>query len=114
MIVWGMFLLCIGFISMAIASEPWLLLLSCLLSALGGLLFDPPRMGLTIKFTLPHKHGKFISLLMIQDNARAVIGTLIGGILIDYDFQLVCWCGAAIFFLCGLFNIFFLSLIILL
>lgn len=42
MIVIGMFLRCIGFISMAIASQPWLLLLSCLLSALGGLLFDPP------------------------------------------------------------------------
>ncbi|MCX8649276.1 multidrug efflux MFS transporter MdtH [Gilliamella sp. B2776] len=108
MIVTGMFLRCIGFISMAIANEPWLLLLSCLLSALGGLLFDPPRMGLTIKFTRPHERGKFISLLMIQDNAGAVIGALIGGILIDYDFHLVCWCGAFIFFLCGIFNMFFL------
>ena len=108
MIVTGMFLRCVGFISMAVASEPWLLLLSCLLSALGGLLFDPPRMGLTIKFTRPHERGKFISLLMIQDNAGAVIGALIGGILIDYDFHLVCWCGAFIFFLCGIFNIFFL------
>jgi MFS transporter, DHA1 family, multidrug resistance protein len=108
MIVAGMFLRCVGFISMAIASDPWLLLLSCLLSALGGLLFDPPRMGLTIKFTRPHERGKFISLLMIQDNAGAVIGALIGGILIDYDFHLVCWCGAFIFFLCGIFNFFFL------
>ncbi|OCG28101.1 multidrug resistance protein MdtH [Gilliamella sp. wkB108] len=106
MIVMGMFLRSVGFVSMAIASDPWLLLLSCLLSALGGLLFDPPRMGLTIKFTRPHERGKFISLLMIQDNAGAVIGALIGGILIDYDFQLVCWCGAFIFFLCGIFNLF--------
>lgn len=108
MIVAGMFLRCVGFIFMAIASNPWLLLLSCLFSALGGLLFDPPRMGLTIKFTRPHERGKFISLLMIQDNAGAVIGALIGGVLIDYDFHLVCWCGAFIFFLCGIFNIFFL------
>ena len=108
MIITGMFLRSIGFISMALATEHWLLLVSCLLSALGGLLFDPPRMGLTIKFTRPHERGKFISLLMIQDNAGAVIGALIGGILIDYDFQLVCWCGAFIFFLCGIFNIFFL------
>lgn len=108
MIITGMFLRSIGFISMALATEHWLLLVSCLLSALGGLLFDPPRMGLTIKFTRPHERGKFISLLMIQDNAGAVIGALIGGILIDYDFQLVCWCGAFIFFLCGIFNLFFL------
>ena len=108
MIINGMFLRSIGFISMALATEHWLLLVSCLLSALGGLLFDPPRMGLTIKFTRPHERGKFISLLMIQDNAGAVIGALIGGILIDYDFQLVCWCGAFIFFLCGIFNLLFL------
>ena len=108
MIITGMFLRSIGFISMALATEHWLLLISCLLSALGGLLFDPPRMGLTIKFTRPHERGKFISLLMIQDNAGAVIGALIGGILIDYDFQLVCWCGAFIFFLCGIFNLLFL------
>ena len=108
MIITGMFLRSIGFISMALATEHWLLLVSCLLSALGGLLFDPPRMGLTIKFTRPHERGKFISLLMIQDNAGAVIGALIGGILIDYDFQLVCWCGAFIFFLCGIFNLLFL------
>ena len=108
MIITGMFLRSIGFISMALATEHWLLLISCLLSALGGLLFDPPRMGLTIKFTRPHERGKFISLLMIQDNAGAVIGALIGGILIDYDFQLVCWCGALIFFLCGIFNLMYL------
>ncbi|OCG09516.1 multidrug resistance protein MdtH [Gilliamella apis] len=108
MIITGMFLRSIGFISMALATEHWLLLVSCLLSALGGLLFDPPRMGLTIKFTRPHERGKFISLLMIQDNAGAVIGALIGGILIDYDFQLVCWCGAFIFFLCGIFNLIYL------
>ncbi len=108
MIITGMFLRSIGFISMALATEHWLLLVSCLLSALGGLLFDPPRMGLTIKFTRPHERGKFISLLMIQDNAGAVIGALIGGILIDFDFQLVCWCGAFIFFLCGIFNLIYL------
>ena len=108
MIITGMFLRSVGFISMALATEHWLLLVSCLLSALGGLLFDPPRMGLTIKFTRPHERGKFISLLMIQDNAGAVIGALIGGILIDYDFQLVCWCGAFIFFLCGIFNLIYL------
>lgn len=108
MIVLGMFLRGVGFVSMAIASQPWLLLLSCLLSALGGLLFDPPRMGLTIKFTRPHERGRFISLLMIQDNAGAVIGALLGGFLIDYNFQFVCWCGAIIFFLCGLFNMIFL------
>lgn len=108
LILSGMILRAIGFIAMALASQPWILLLSCLLSALGGLFFDPPRMGLAIKFTRPHERGKFISLLMIQDNAGAVIGALIGGFLIDYDFQLVCWIGALIFVLCAIFNFFYL------
>lgn len=108
MIIIGMLLRSIGFISMALAVEPWILIVSCLLSALGGLLFDPPRMGLAIKFTRPQERGRFISLLMIQDNAGAVIGALIGGFLIDYDFQLVCWIGALIFFLCAVFNTFYL------
>lgn len=108
MIIAGMFLRCIGFVSMALAVEPWILIVSCLLSALGGLLFDPPRMGLAIKFTRPHERGRFISLLMIQDNAGAVIGALIGGWLIDYDFQLVCWLGALVFFCCGIFNLIYL------
>lgn len=108
MIIAGMLLRALGFIAMALASQPWLLILSCFLSALGGLLFDPPRMALAIKFTRPHERGRFISLLMIQDNAGAVIGALIGGWLIDYDFQLVCWIGALIFFLCAIFNIIFL------
>ncbi|WP_392558346.1 multidrug efflux MFS transporter MdtH [Orbus mooreae] len=108
MIITGMLLRAVGFASMALALEPWILLLSCLLSALGGLLFDPPRMGLAIKFTRPHERGQFISLLMIQDNAGAVIGALIGGWLIDYDFQLVCWLGAVVFFSCALFNMIYL------
>lgn len=108
MIITGMLLRAVGFASMALAVEPWILLLSCLLSALGGLLFDPPRMGLAIKFTRPHERGRFISLLMIQDNAGAVIGALIGGWLIDYDFQLVCWLGAVVFFSCAIFNMIYL------
>lgn len=108
MIITGMLLRAVGFASMALAVEPWILLLSCLLSALGGLLFDPPRMGLAIKFTRPHERGRFISLLMIQDNAGAVIGALIGGWLIDYDFQLVCWLGAVVFFCCAIFNMIYL------
>lgn len=108
MIIGGMLLRALGFIAMALTSQPWLLILSCLLSALGGLLFDPPRMALAIKFTRPYERGRFISLLMIQDNAGAVIGALIGGWLIDYDFQIVCWIGALIFFLCAIFNIIFL------
>ncbi len=45
MIVTGMLMRAAGFATMGIAHEPWLLWFSCLLSGLGGTLFDPPRFG---------------------------------------------------------------------
>lgn len=67
MIVIGMLLRAAGFASMAVASEPWILWLSCALSALGGTLFDPPRTALVIKLTRPHERSRF---LFIVDDAR--------------------------------------------
>ena len=46
MIVTGMLMRAAGFATMGIAHEPWLLWFSCLLSGLGGTLFDPPRSAL--------------------------------------------------------------------
>ncbi len=43
MIVTGMLMRAGGFAAMAVAHEPWVLWFSCILSGLGGTLFDPPR-----------------------------------------------------------------------
>ncbi|MDC9612704.1 multidrug efflux MFS transporter MdtH [Xenorhabdus khoisanae] len=104
MIVTGMLLRALGFALMAIASEPWILIFSCVLSGLGGTLFDPPRAALIIKLTRPHERGRFYSLLLMQDSAGAVIGALIGSWLLQYNFNIVCWIGAAVFVFAALFN----------
>lgn len=104
MIVTGMLLRAAGFALMAIASEPWLLWLSCLLSGLGGTLFDPPRTAMVVKLIRPQQRGRFFSLLMMQDSAGAVIGALIGSWLLTVDFRLVCFAGAFVFMLAALFN----------
>ncbi|CBJ81342.1 multidrug transport protein (MFS family) [Xenorhabdus bovienii str. Jollieti] len=104
MIVTGMLLRALGFALMAMAHEPWILLLSCVLSGLGGTLFDPPRAALVIKLTRPHERGRFYSILMMQDSAGAVVGALLGSWLLQYDFNIVCWIGASIFVLAALFN----------
>lgn len=101
MIVFGMLLRACGFILMGIADAPWLLILSCLFSGLGGTLFDPPRAALVIKLVRPAKRGRFFSLLLMQDSAGAVIGALLGSWLLQFDFNLVCWAGAIIFMLCA-------------
>lgn len=78
--------------------------LSCILSALGGTLFDPPRTALVIKLTKPHERGRFYSLLLMQDSAGAVLGALLGGWLLLYDFQFVCWTGTTIFIIAAISN----------
>ncbi|OAT38923.1 multidrug efflux MFS transporter MdtH [Proteus myxofaciens] len=108
MIILGMLLRALGFALMAMADEPWILWVSCILSALGGTLFDPPRTALVIKLTRPYERGRFYSLLFMQDSAGAVIGALIGSWLLLYDFHIVCWVGAIVFVITAIFNALFL------
>ncbi|MCI4188497.1 multidrug efflux MFS transporter MdtH [Dickeya dianthicola] len=104
MIVAGMLLRASGFAFMALATTPLMLMLSCVLSALGGTLFEPPRNAIVIKLTRPHERSRFFSLLMMQDNAGAVIGALLGSWLMQYNFSVVCWVGAAVFVLAAALN----------
>ncbi|WP_404680532.1 multidrug efflux MFS transporter MdtH [Raoultella terrigena] len=108
MIVTGMLMRAGGFAAMAVAQEPWVLWLSCILSGLGGTLFDPPRAALVVKLVRPHQRGRFFSILMMQDSAGAVIGALLGSWLLQYDFRLVCSVGAALFVACAGFNAWYL------
>ncbi|MFP2514093.1 multidrug efflux MFS transporter MdtH [Buttiauxella agrestis] len=101
MIVTGMLLRAVGFALMGIAQEPWVLWLSCFISAIGGTLFDPPRAALVVKLVRPHQRGRFFSILMMQDSAGAVIGALLGSWLLQYDFRLVCAVGAVMFVICA-------------
>lgn len=104
MIVTGMLLRAVGFALMGIAHEPWVLWLSCFISAIGGTLFDPPRAALVVKLVRPHQRGRFFSILMMQDSAGAVIGALLGSWLLQYDFRLVCGAGAVMFVICAIVN----------
>ncbi|MGY5957512.1 multidrug efflux MFS transporter MdtH [Kosakonia sp. BK9b] len=104
LIVTGMLMRAGGFVAMGVATEPWLLWLSCLLSGLGGTLFDPPRSALVVKLVRPRQRSRFFSLLMMQDSAGAVVGALLGSWLLQYDFRLVCVVGALMFVLCAAFN----------
>ncbi|GDX06774.1 multidrug efflux MFS transporter MdtH [Buttiauxella selenatireducens] len=104
MIVTGMLLRAVGFATMGIAHEPWLLWLSCFISGVGGTLFDPPRAALVVKLVRPHQRGRFFSILMMQDSAGAVIGALLGSWLLQYDFRLVCGAGAVMFVICAIVN----------
>ncbi|KJV48081.1 multidrug resistance protein MdtH [Pantoea sp. BL1] len=104
LIVTGMLMRAAGFACMALAHQPWMLWLACLLSGLGGTLFDPPRSAMVVKLVRARERGRFFSLLMMQDSAGAVLGALVGSWLLAWDFRLVCWVGAAVFVAAALFN----------
>ena len=108
LVVTGMLMRAAGFACMALAQEPWVLWLACLLSGLGGTLFDPPRSALVVKLVPARERGRFFSLLMMQDSAGAVIGALIGSWLLAWDFRFVCWVGAGVFVAAALFNFWWL------
>ncbi len=104
LIVAGMLLRAAGFAVMAVAHHPGLLMFSCLLSGLGGMLFDPPRSAMIVKLTRPHERSRFYSLLMMQDSAAAMGGALLGTWLLAFDFFWVAVFGSIIFVLAALAN----------
>jgi DHA1 family multidrug resistance protein-like MFS transporter len=104
LIVAGMLLRAAGFAVMAVAHHPGVLVFSCLLSGLGGMLFDPPRGAMIIKLTRSHERSRFYSLLMMQDNAAAMGGALLGTWLLGFEFFWVAMGGSAAFVLAALAN----------
>ncbi|MFC7419299.1 multidrug efflux MFS transporter MdtH [Iodobacter arcticus] len=104
LIVSGMLLRAAGFAVMGLATHPSILVFSCVLSGLGGTLFDPPRSALIIKLTRPHERNRFYSLLMMQESAAAMVGALFGSWLLVFDFYWVAMGGAAVFVLAALVN----------
>ena len=104
MIVTGMLMRAAGFATMGIAHEPWLLWFSCLLSGLGGTLFDPPRSALVVKLIRPQQRGRF--LLAVDDAGQCRCGhwRIVGELAVAIRLRLVCATGAVLFVLCAAFN----------
>ncbi len=104
LIVAGMLLRASGFALMAFAASPAWLLVSCVASGLGGSLFEPARGALAVKLTRPAERPRFYSQLMMQESVSAVVGALLGTMLLGVDFLWVGLGGCAVFVLAALAN----------
>ncbi|WP_028100638.1 multidrug efflux MFS transporter MdtH [Pseudoduganella violaceinigra] len=104
LIVAGMLLRAGGFALMGFAANPGWLLVSCVMSGLGGSLFEPARGALVVKLTRPAERPRFYSLLMMQESVSAVTGALLGTMLLGVDFRWVGLGGSALFVLAALAN----------
>jgi len=108
LIVGGMLLRAAGFATMAAASNPAALVFSCVLSGLGGMLFDPPRAALIIKLTRARERNHFYTLLMMWESAAAVSGAMLGAWLLHFDFWWVGMGGCSVFVLAAAANLWLL------
>lgn len=104
MIVGGMLLRAAGFAVLAYATSPVHLFISCILSGLGGSLFEPARGALVVKLTRVAERGRFYALLMMVESAAAVLGALLGTALLGVEFYWVAMGGCAVFVLAALVN----------
>lgn len=104
LVVAGMLLRAAGFAVLAYAHSPLHLFISCVLSGLGGSLFEPARGALVVKLTRPAERNGFYALLMTLESACAVSGALLGTWLLSFDFYWVALGGCAVFVLAALLN----------
>lgn len=107
LILTGVMLRVLGFAAMAWANTFPLLLLSIMLAALGGSLFDSPQRAAIAALTDSENRSRFYSLSGVVNNLGLTIGTQIGALLLAVSFELVA-IGAALCFLATFFVTLFL------
>jgi DHA1 family multidrug resistance protein-like MFS transporter len=94
----GVLLRAVGFLSLAWATTFPLLLLSALLAALGGSLFEAPKSAAIAALTDEQNRARFYSLTGVVGGLGVAIGTQVGALLLAANFALVALVAASCFF----------------
>jgi len=94
----GMLIRAGSFVLMGYADSYPLLLLSAVLAALGGALFDAPSSAAIAALTNEENRSRFYSLLGIVSGLGMTIGPLAGALLLKTNFMLVAFVAAGCFF----------------
>lgn len=97
MIVGGVLLRAIGFMSLGWANDPLLLLLAMSLSALGGAIFEAPYQAAIVALTNEEERPNYYSLSNWVGGSATAIGPLIGVFLLQFSFSTVCIVAALCF-----------------
>ncbi len=102
LILAGVLIRAISFVVMGYAATPWVLMVSGILAAIGGALFDAPQRATLATLAPEDRLNDLYGRLGILQNVARGVGPLIGAYLIRYDFQVV-GLGSAAFFLLAFF-----------
>lgn len=93
----GMALRVASFLVLAIADSFPLLLISVILAALGGGLFESPKAAAIAALTLDRERPRFYAIAGVVGGIGVTLGTQTGALLIDTDFAIVSLVAAACF-----------------
>src|SRR5687767_1231434 len=104
----GLLLRVVGFASMAWADTFGMLLMSAILAALGGALFESPKSAAIAALTDETNRARFYSLAGVVSGLGLTLGTQLGVLLLDFDFAWVALGAAGTFFLTFLVTLLFL------
>jgi DHA1 family multidrug resistance protein-like MFS transporter len=93
----GVLLRAVGFVSLAWAVTPPLLLLSMVLSALGGALFDAPSRAALAALAEEDERARVYSINGVAGGLGMTVGPLVGAMLLRLNFQTVALSAAGCF-----------------
>jgi DHA1 family multidrug resistance protein-like MFS transporter len=108
LILTGLLLRTAGFGSMAWANTFPLLILSAILAALGGSMFESPRSAAVAALTDDTNRGRYYALTGVVNQLGLTIGTQLGALLLGFDFATVALVAAGAFFLTFLVTLIFM------
>lgn len=104
----GMLIRAMSFVMMGFADTFTLLLLSTVLAALGGALFDSPSSAAIAALTHVEERGRFYSIQGVVGGLGMTLGPLLGALLLHINFSIVAFVAASFFVLA-----FFVALLLL-
>jgi DHA1 family multidrug resistance protein-like MFS transporter len=97
LICWGLAIRTVSFAGLAWANTFGLLLLLCSMAALGGALFEAPRQAAVAALAEPAQRSRFYSLSGVAGSLGMTVGPLVGSLLVEVNFGLVCFVSALCF-----------------
>jgi DHA1 family multidrug resistance protein-like MFS transporter len=98
----GLLIRVAGFGLMAWADSFWILLLSAIITALGGGIFEAPKNAAVAALTDETNRRRYYSLMGVVAGLGTALGTQVGALLIKADFATVAFCGAGVFLIASL------------
>jgi len=106
LIVLGMLVRAVGFGAMAFAFTYPVLMLTAIVSAIGGALFESPRAAAVAALTEEHERPSYYAKLGVAGGLGITVGTQLGALLLSFDFRYVAF-GSSICYILLLLMILF-------